>query len=96
MPSNRYNAVNFGSVLRRYHSARATATRTTGDALNDALDAERDAVFALADVEIADPQSIANRQEIAIDLQREGPWSNGRDVALLEANRRDVLALATR
>jgi len=49
-----------------------------------------------ADRRTGDVNHIAKKQKIAIDLQRERPWLDGRDLALLESIRRDVQALNRR
>ena len=58
-----------------------------------AQDEESDAIFDLAGFRTADPKTIAKKQKIAIDLQRERPWLDGRDLALLQSIRRDLQAM---
>jgi hypothetical protein len=84
----------FAACWRRYQDARAKCRVLSGDKLNSAQDEERDAIFDLAASGTVDPKSIVKKQKIAIDLQREGPWLDGRDVRLLESIRRDVQAMA--
>jgi hypothetical protein len=55
-----------------------------------------DAIFDLVDSRTVDPKDIAKKQKIAIDLATQGPWLDGRDVALLASIRRDVQSMNRR
>jgi hypothetical protein len=82
--------------FRRYALAASKCKRLSGVALSTAQDEERDAIFDLAGSRTAEPKFIGKKQKITIDLQREGPWLDGRDVAMLDSIRRDLRRLSRR
>jgi hypothetical protein len=82
--------------FRRYALAAARCKRLSGDSLSAAQDKEAEAISALTTYPTSVPKDIAKKVSIAIGLLPEGPWLDGRDVAMLESVERDLKALSRR
>jgi hypothetical protein len=81
--------------FRAYATAHARCQRLSGDALNAALDEERDALEAIGDAPAPTLTDIVAKIDVLIPLMRVD-WTDGRDARLLDSVRRDLQALSER
>jgi hypothetical protein len=75
----------------RYRDAHLKCQRLSGDALNDALDVERDAVEALRATSTDAPSDVLKKvAALHAILTEASAWNDGRDVRLLQSIKRDL------